>query len=362
MSSVASFNRKRDREDSGDAPGAASPSKRKRRSRFSDAPAGAPGIAAAPAPPAGLPAPAGPRVEAGVGMDAMEKARRAAEIQRQIQEQLMSVSRALGGQGMPGGRATFIPPPLLLNERGEQIDEQGNVVKPATAPVASLKANQRAIKQATNPYLAHLEPKPDAAGRAAAASAGTTAAAPVVDPRLHTVDRRQRGNRALRFVEQGRYTEEGEAMRAREARRAVYASLRVIKSRPQGEGEGAGAGAAGEAAATATTPGAAAAADAASSLPPAREEPVPAMEWWDAAFLPADQRTRAGTGPGADPTFRPSYSDVTVTNQKTASYVEHPVPILGVPEEPVEALPLMLTKKVRGRCRSVLAACACCLC
>ena len=109
-----------------------------------------------------------------------EKRRRTDQIYKSVQSQMShikallrkpeastagAVAAAAGDvqRGAASG-SVFMPAPLLLDEHGREIDAAGNVVadKPTVASVAMLKANQKGAKRADgaktknqNPYLSH---------------------------------------------------------------------------------------------------------------------------------------------------------------------------------------------------------------
>lgn len=302
-------------------------------------------------------------------------------MQQRIQEQIASVTKLMSartgvgaapagqfveGQGPgpglgaarppapPGSAANrFVPPPLLLNQEGKQVDASGREVR-IEGPQATIKFNQREREQERrNPYLEQ--------------EVGEGEEVEEVDPRVHTRSRETKKRKSLRFVQHGKFLKRGEAMRAREARRAIHESVRVLKGKTAGQsGDGGGDG---EAAGGETAQGEAEAGQreegcvpnvvgetaqaaerkrASRRLPPPRDDALPVMEWWDAMFLPKGQRAKAQpSGPGSEPNFVPEYGNLALTNQKTHIYVEHPVPMRPYSEAPEpEALPMMLTKKV----------------
>lgn len=199
-------------EQHGDAP------RRKRKSRFSDAPAAsaapaskqpAMGSGTTPAPdPAALaraaaakiaraipgstasaafPVPAAVPSATAAHLDPeelrrieQEKRRRTDQIYKSVQSQMSHIKALLRKPGAPaagaatsapaatqgtaaGSSGTFMPAPLLLDEQGREVDAAGNLVaeKPTVAPVATLKANQggarggSAAKKIQNRYLSH---------------------------------------------------------------------------------------------------------------------------------------------------------------------------------------------------------------
>merc|ERR1711972_1013042 len=84
---------------------------------------------------------------AAAAREALEKAKRAAMFQRQIQEQMTK----LKNQGLAGG---FLPGEgpkarkLILDEFGRELDEEGNVVPMKPQVVSTLKVNINREKEA----------------------------------------------------------------------------------------------------------------------------------------------------------------------------------------------------------------------
>merc|ERR1711988_658566 len=84
---------------------------------------------------------------ASAARDALEKAKRAAMFQRQIQEQMAK----LKNQGLAAG---FLPGEgpkarkLILDEFGRELDEEGNVVPMKPQVVSTLKVNINREKEA----------------------------------------------------------------------------------------------------------------------------------------------------------------------------------------------------------------------
>merc|ERR1712087_1064637 len=102
--------------------------------------------------PAGMyPAPTGGNMDlsaaAQAAREALEKAKRAAMFQRQIQEQMAK----LNNQGLAAG---FLPGEgpkarkLILDEFGRELDEEGNVVPMRPQVVSTLKVNINREKEA----------------------------------------------------------------------------------------------------------------------------------------------------------------------------------------------------------------------
>ncbi|KAL3673824.1 hypothetical protein V7S43_001514 [Phytophthora oleae] len=383
-------------EPNGDAP------RRKRKSRFSDAPAAstapsakrqAVGAVAAPAlDPAALaraaaakisraipgsaatanPAPvASPSIPgAHIDQDELhrieqEKKRRTDQIYKSVQSQMSHIKALLRKPGAPAGASatinsdhaagsgTFMPAPLLLDEQGREIDAAGNVVaeKPAVAPVVTLKANQGArggdaAKKNQNPYLSHRtvdeEDKVEA-----------------VDPRLKATKRETRARKTFNFVAQGSYVKQAEQVRARDAKKmmAGFTSGR----NPRGY-QKESIVAIDESAELTPEDGEQARKMEVDSVevPPKPEVSTPDVEWWDVEYLPKDKRAMVdkfgfikAKVRKEDPHATVSYADMKLKYCGTAHVIEHPVRlnlIVRHDDKPV-AVPLMLTAAERKKIR-----------
>merc|ERR1719499_7795 len=128
---------------------------------------------------------------ASAARDALEKAKRAAMFQRQIQEQMAK----LKGQGLAAG---FMPGEgpkarkLILDEFGRELDEDGTVVPMKPQVVSTLKVNINREKE--NKLKQTLGYKKD----------GTGEASGYVDPTLRTKEMGDRPKRKMfRFIEEG---------------------------------------------------------------------------------------------------------------------------------------------------------------
>merc|ERR1712083_504718 len=122
--------------------------------------------------------------------DALEKAKRAAMFQRQIQEQMAK----LKNQGLAAG---FLPGEgpkarkLILDEFGRELDEEGNVVPMKPQVVSTLKVNINREKEARLKKILGL--KKDAGGETS-----------YIDPTLRTNQKPERSRRkGFRFIEDG---------------------------------------------------------------------------------------------------------------------------------------------------------------
>ncbi|KAL7691600.1 putative U4/U6 small nuclear ribonucleoprotein Prp3 [Plasmopara halstedii] len=277
-----------------------------------------------------------------------EKRRRTDQIIKSVQSQMSHIKELLRKPGASTGisiassgiqnahtasSGPFMPAPLLLDEQGREIDAEGNVVaeKPMVAPVATLIANQegaRGSNTATkkqNPYLSHRAVDIEDKFEA-------------LDPRLKVTKRETRARNTFKFAVQGIYVKQAEQIRARDAKKmmAGFTSGR----NPRGYQK--------------------------EAIVPIDEmaESIPVNEgtskWWDIEFLPRDKRvvldkfgfikekTRKGNS-----AISISYTDMKLKYCGTAHVVEHPARlnlIVRHDNTPV-AVPLMLTASERKKIR-----------
>merc|ERR1711920_1157691 len=127
----------------------------------------------------------------GAARDALEKAKRAAMFQRQIQEQMAK----LKNQGLAAG---FLPGEgpkarkLILDEFGRELDEEGNVVPMRPQTVSTLKVNINREKEARMKKILGLK------------GDGGEGETNYFDPSLKTQLRTERPKRkTFRFIEEG---------------------------------------------------------------------------------------------------------------------------------------------------------------
>lgn len=289
----------------------AQPKQRKRKSRFGEAPAGAVDQAAA----------AAQAAQAAAAALAQQRALQAAQMQAQIQAQIASVKSMLDEKGIKSLSAqSGAPVPLVLDERGRQVDKFGRVVK-TVGPERTFKINAKTAttaKPKVNPYLAHKT-----GGGLGIDTSGGRDAKPAV------AVKRSRANKALQFIEPGKYIKQAENMRDKEMKKLLLDDFR--------NGTGEGPAKEDEEKIVLTRP----------RIPPTALIDVPEMEWWDEALLPATIRKARKTilegaaRPAAD------HAHIAATNVKTHTLVHHPVSVRPTSDkaEPT-AIPLMLTKKV----------------
>ncbi|KAI9995951.1 hypothetical protein PInf_013129 [Phytophthora infestans] len=302
-----------------------------------------------------------------------EKRRRTDQIYKSVQSQMSHIKELLRKPGAStataasvaaqsahaGDSGTFMPAPLLLDEQGREIDAAGNVVvkKPS---VATLRANQGsarggdAVKKNQNPYLSHRTVEENDKLEA-------------VDPRLKVTKRETRARKTFNFVAQGTYVKQAEQVRARDAKKmmAGFTSGR----NPRGYQKESIVPVEESTESTEPTPE-----DGETSsnmeidsmdVPLRPEMSTPDVEWWDVEYLPKDKRAVVdkfgfikARARKENPDVTVSYADMKLKYCGTAHVVEHPARlnlIIRHDNKPV-AVPLMLTaverKKIRRQNRA----------
>jgi len=251
---------------------------------------------------------------AAAAREALEKAKRAAMFQRQIQEQMAK----LKNQGLAAG---FLPGEgpkarkLILDEFGRELDEEGNVVPMRPQTVSTLKVNINREKEARLKKILGL--KTDGEGEQS-----------WHDNSLKVVTRFERQKRkTFRFVEEGQIVRQ----EARLVKKIQEKALGIDKDKekkkepekkkpdPEDE-EPKDIGV--------------------KKIEPKvlRREPIPDVEWWDMPFL------REVDG------VKKAYTEVNV--EKITPYIEHPISIKITTEKEVAEAPMMhLTPKERKKLR-----------
>ncbi|KAK7489923.1 hypothetical protein BaRGS_00018788, partial [Batillaria attramentaria] len=255
--------------------------------------------------------------------DAMMKAKRAAELQAQIQARLSGLAGMslpgmppmpqmppMGGgmqpmplkQGVPAAK----PTPVILNEHGQTIDAKTGQAIQLTHHTPTLKANIRAIRRAQFKGLIEKPPEEIADSK-------------FFDPRVG-VKGAVRPRRGFKFHERGKFEQLGQRLRAK-------AQLERLQT---------------EIAQTAKRTGIASAAKLATIAPKKeiQEGEVPDIEWWDSFIVSKD-----------------SYDTVPKSIERGSvegitNLVEHPIQ-LKPPADPTKeiAIPVYLTKKERKKLR-----------
>lgn len=255
--------------------------------------------------------------------DAIAKAQRMAAIQAQIAAQMQKLGQApVAGSAMlhvPGAmqglpavgvssfgvaaapKTTFMPAPLVLDDKGRHVDATGKEVSLKASAVSSLKANLREEKE-----IAMV--KPEAVNKTMS----------IVDPRMSMGTGVRTKRATFTFVEDQRYIKRAERFRTKMAVAEFNNQLKKMQD----------------------DKGAEAAKDSLAQMNLAllrtKKEAVPLVEWWDVPFVGAEGYAEGGK----------------IATDKVNHYVEHPIP-LDPPAEapPPPPLPMFLTKKERKKLR-----------
>jgi len=276
------------------------------------------------------------------------RSRSVVAVQNQINKKLAQIRVQQGMQHLVP-QAGFMPPPLLLDESGREIDKQGKVI--STGPKA-LVATAMINKRVQREKVFKLE-KP-----AFETDPGKNKC---FDPRMK-VPKAARGKRSFRFVNPGTYVKKGQRMRTKLAKE-LLASARVLDMpdiSPLAGGQHLGQGGEG----TALPLGMVKQAE---DIIEKEDEPVPDVEWWDAILL-VDKKEYGDIGLQEDAMDvetkkdakgkeRSVESTTNINEKKITHLVEHPLklkePHIKPPPGPV---PIKLTKaeqkKMRRRARA----------
>ncbi|KAG2779057.1 hypothetical protein JG687_00006870 [Phytophthora cactorum] len=330
---------------------------------------GSSAAAALPVPPA-VPSAISSRLDPGeLSRIEQEKRRRTDQIYKSVQSQMSHIKELLRKPGAPTaaatasaamqsshavGSGTFMPAPLLLDEQGREIDAAGKVVvkKPSATTLKENQGGARggdAAKKNQNPYLSHR-------------TVDENDKVEAVDPRLKITKRETRARKTFNFVAQGTYVKQAEQVRARDAKKMMagftsgrnprgYQKESIVPIEEPTEP-------------TEPTPE-----DYEKSsqmeidsvdVPPKPEMSTPDVEWWDVEYLPKDKRaivdkfgfikTKARK---EDAEATVSYADMKLKYCGTAHVVEHPARlnlIIRHDNNPI-AVPLMLTAAERKKIR-----------
>jgi len=252
-----------------------------------------------------------------MGRDALDKAKRAAMFQRQIQEQMSK----LKGDGMG-----FLPGEgpkarkLILDEFGRELDEEGNVCPMKPQVVSTLKVNINREKE--NRLKKILGEKED--GEEDGVKSW-------FDNSLKSVQRFDKPKRkTFRFVEEGSLVKREQRIVKKLQEKASGVDKKDDKKgkkedekKKQEEEE------------------ADKVQEGVRKIEPKilRREPIPDVEWWDMPFLKEDHQGQ-----------KKQYTEVNV--EKITPYVEHPIPIKITGEKEVpDAAMMHLTPKERKKLR-----------
>jgi len=251
--------------------------------------------------------------------EALDKAKRAAMFQRQIQEQMAK----LKNQGLAAG---FLPAEgpkarkLILDEFGRELDEEGNVVPMRPQVVSTLKVNINRERDARMKRVLGLKTE-------------GTAEDTFFDNTLKTLklSAERRSRKTFRWVEEGLLVRKEQRIAKKVQDRALGLDKKdekkgkekeAEKDKKQEEDHGK-------------------AELGVRKIEPKilRREPIPDVEWWDLPFLGASEDGQKRT-----------YTEVSV--EKITPYVEHPIPIKTMDEKDVPDSAMMhLTPKERKKLR-----------
>lgn len=251
--------------------------------------------------------------------EAIEKAKRAAELQAKIQAQLSNKPNLFSTSGLTSAGANLIksglisvsalkdesshPRSLILDESGQTVDASGRAIQ-LTSRMPTLKANIRAKKA----EQFKIEKPPEDLNESK-----------YFDPRVG-IKAAQRNKRGFKFHDKGKFQQLAQRIRAK-------AQLDKLQK---------------EIAAAAKKTGISSATKLALITPrEAHEDTVPDVEWWDSNILPGGKYI--------------SLDAVNVEDDIAGitTLVEHPIQ-KHPPAEPKEApsVPIMLTKKERKKIRT----------
>ncbi|CAE7360848.1 RDM16, partial [Symbiodinium necroappetens] len=225
--------------------------------------------------------------------EALEKAKRAAMFQRQIQEQMAKIK----GQGLGGGFMGAEAPKarkLILDEFGRELDEDGQVVPMKPQVVSTLKVNINREKEARLKKILGL--KKDGAGGESS----------YFDSTLKVKERFERQKRRnFRFIEEGELVKKEQKMIKKVQEKALGIDKKDDKKKKEEEQKKQEKKQEEEEKEQPVK-----------KIEPKvmRREPIPDVEWWDAPFLKEDQYGQ-----------RRTYTEVNV--ERITPYVEHPIPI-----------------------------------
>jgi U4/U6 small nuclear ribonucleoprotein PRP3 len=254
---------------------------------------------------------------AAAAREALEKAKRAAMFQRQIQEQMAK----LKNQGLAAG---FLPGEgpkarkLILDEFGRELDEEGNVVPMRPQTVSTLKVNINREKEARLKKILGL--KKEGGSEQSWHDNSLKAAVRYERPKRKT----------FRFFEEGTIVKQEQKLVKKIQEKALGIDKEkekkgkkeeeTKKQQEQKEEKPEDVGV--------------------KKIEPKvlRREPIPDVEWWDMPFLrEIDGQKKA-------------YTEVNV--EKITPYIEHPIPIKITTEKEAPEAPMMhLTPKERKKLR-----------
>ncbi|XP_032235952.1 U4/U6 small nuclear ribonucleoprotein Prp3 isoform X2 [Nematostella vectensis] len=246
--------------------------------------------------------------------DAIEKARKAAELQKKIQEQLASKPNLFSGGSISSAGSTLVksglinlehslkdqkPSPLILDSTGRTVDATGKAVQ-LSSRMPTLKANIRAKKRE---QFKVEKPSEDLTERS------------YFDPRV-TVPAAVRPKRTFKFHEKGKFQQVAQRIRTKTQLEKLQKQIAAVAKKT----------------------GISSATKLALIAPnkDVEEKHIPDIEWWDRVIIPDGK-----------------YSDNYPSLNGITALVEHPVQ-KHPPAEPKEppTVPIMLTSKERKKMRT----------
>merc|ERR1719356_900059 len=252
---------------------------------------------------------------ASAAREALEKAKRAAMFQRQIQEQMTK----LKSQGMAAG---FLPGEgpkarkLILDEFGRELDDDGNVVPMKPQVVSTLKVNINREKEARLKKILGLKKEGGSEKD-------------FFDPTLKVQQRFERQKRkTFRFIDEGALVQREQRLVKKMQEKVLGVDKKEDKKKKEEKKE--------EKKKEEAEPE-----PVIKKIEPKimRREPIPDVEWWDMPFLKEDMNGQ-----------KRAYTEVNV--EKITPYVEHPIPIkITTEKEVAEAAMMHLTPKERKKLR-----------
>merc|ERR1719356_2222506 len=247
--------------------------------------------------------------------EALEKAKRAAMFQRQIQEQMAK----LKNQGMAAG---FLPGEgpkarkLILDEFGRELDDDGNVVPMKPQVVSTLKVNINREKEARLKKILGLKKEGGSEKD-------------FFDPTLKVQQRFERQKRkTFRFIDEGALVQREQRLVKKMQEKVLGVDKKEDKKKKEEKKE--------EKKKEEAEPE-----PVIKKIEPKilRREPIPDVEWWDMPFLKEDMNGQ-----------KRAYTEVNV--EKITPYVEHPIPIkITTEKEAPDAVMMHLTPKERKKLR-----------
>jgi len=247
--------------------------------------------------------------------EALEKAKRAAMFQRQIQEQM----NKLKSQGLAAG---FLPGEgpkarkLILDEFGRELDDDGNVVPMKPQVVSTLKVNINREKEARLSKILGLKKEGGSEKD-------------FFDPTLKVQQRFERQKRkTFRFIDEGALVQREQRLVKKMQEKVLGVDKKDDKKKEEKKKE--------EKKKEEAEPE-----PVIKKIEPKimRREPIPDVEWWDMPFLKEDMNGQ-----------KRAYTEVNV--EKITPYVEHPIPIkITTEKEAPDAVMMHLTPKERKKLR-----------